>query len=156
MLHLCGLVSLSMIILGVVIGYGEDTIKPFVEYFIDAMSEQNPDFAPDEADTGEMIALMTRILPAAQAAMWVMILFAGWYVSCAIVRVSGRAKRPADVIPADLRMTRTALLVFGGGLALSFVGGVPGLIGSVISGAFAGGFILAGLAILHNRVATRP
>ncbi|MCP4317599.1 MAG: DUF2232 domain-containing protein [Hyphomicrobiales bacterium] len=156
MLHLCGLVSLSLIILGVVIGYGEETVRPFVDYFIGVMSEQNPEFVPDDASKDEMTAFMTRVLPAAQSAMWVMILFAGWYLACGIVRISGRAKRPADVIPADLRMTRTALFVFGAGLALSFVSGAPGLVGSVISGAFAGGFMLAGLAMLHHRLSGRP
>lgn len=152
MLHLCGLVSLSLIILGVVIGYGEDTIRPFVDSFIDIMGEQNPEFEPDDASKNEMTAFMTRVLPAAQSAIWVMILFAGWYVACGIVRVSGRAKRPTDIIPADLRMTRPALFVFGAGLALGFIGGAAGLIGSVICGAFAGGFMLAGLAMLHHRL----
>ncbi|MEX3008201.1 DUF2232 domain-containing protein [Hoeflea sp. TYP-13] len=156
MLHLCGLVSLSLIILGIVIGYGEETVRPFVDYFIEVMGEQNPDFKPDDVSADEMAAFMTRVLPAAQAAMWVLILFAGWYLACGIVRVSGRAKRPADIIPTGLRMSRIAMLIFGAGLALGFVGGPIGLIGSVISGAFAGGFILAGLAMLHHRTFGRP
>ncbi len=156
MLHLCGLVSISIVALGFTIDYGEDVVREIVENLVAALSQQNPDFQPDEVYTNEMVSLMTRLLPALQAAMWVIILFAGWYFACRIVRLSGRAKRPVDAIAATLRMPRLALLFFGVGLALSIMGGTPGLVGSAISGAFAGGFILAGLALLHDRTAGRP
>lgn len=151
MLHLCGLVCVSLIVLGIVIGYGEDVVQEIVERLFAILAEQNPEFQPDDEYRIDMIGFMTRILPALQAMMWVTILFIAWYLASAIVRASGKAKRPTDSIPASLRMSRISLLIFGAGLALSFVGGAIGLIGSTISGAFAGGFMLAGLAMLHHR-----
>ncbi|WP_136658697.1 DUF2232 domain-containing protein [Nitratireductor sp. XY-223] len=155
MLHICGLVSLSLIILGYAVGYGEEIIRPVVENVFAILAEQNPEAQVDAEVTTEMVAFMTRVLPALQSAMWVIILFTAWYLACGIVRVSGRSRRPADFIPAALRMSRLGLLVFGAGLALSFVGGAAGLIGSVVSGAFAGGFMLAGIAMLHHRTLGR-
>lgn len=152
MLHICGLVSLSLIILGFAVGYGEDLVSEVVGNVFAILGEQNPDMQIDELSRQDMVAFMTRVLPALQAMMWVIILFTAWYLACGIVRLSGRAKRPADLIPAGLRMSRLGLLVFGAGLALTFVGGTIGLIGSVISGAYAGGFMMAGLAMLHHRV----
>ena len=155
MLHICGLVSLSLIILGYAVGYGEEVVRPVLEEVISILAEQSPQNQPGVDVTAEMVTFMTRVLPALQSAMWVIILFTAWYLACGIVRVSGRAKRPADFIPAALRMSRLALLIFGVGLALSFIGGTVGLIGSAISGAFAGGFMLAGLAMLHHRTLGR-
>ncbi|MCR9139136.1 MAG: DUF2232 domain-containing protein [Alphaproteobacteria bacterium] len=155
MLHLCGLVCVSLIILGFAIGYGEDVVGEVVERLFAILAEQNPEFQPDAEYRNDMIGFMTRILPALQAMMWVTILFVAWYLASAIVRASGRAKRPADSIPAGLRMSRLSMLIFGAGLALSFGGGAIGLIGSTVSGAFAGGFMLAGLAMLHHRTIGR-
>lgn len=155
LLHLCGLVCVSLIILGFAIGYGEDVVREIVERLFTILAEQNPEFQPDAGYRDDMIGFMTRVLPALQAMMWVTILFAAWYLASAIVRVSGKAKRPADVIPAALRMSRLSMLIFAAGLALSFGGGAIGLVGSTISGAFAGGFTLAGLAMLHHRTIGR-
>ncbi|WP_419910551.1 DUF2232 domain-containing protein [Hoeflea sp.] len=155
MLHICGLVSLSLVILGYAVGYGEEIVAEVVENLFAVLGDQNPEFQPGTEGQSEMVAFMTRVLPALQSAMWVIILFTAWYLACGIVRVSGRAKRPADFIPAALRMSRLALLIFGVGLALSFIGGTLGLIGAAISGAFAGGFMLAGLAMLHHRTLGR-
>jgi len=156
MLHLCALVSISLIILGFAIGYSPEMIGAVVNDLFSILEEQNPDFRPDESVRGDMIAFMTRFLPAVQGMMLVIILFTAWYLASAIVRASGRAKRPADSIPATLRMSRRSLVALAIGLALSFLGGTIGYIGSAISGAFAGGFTLAGLAMLHQRTIGRP
>jgi hypothetical protein len=155
LLHLCALVSASLIILGYAVGYGEDIVREIVDNLISILAVQNPEFQPDEVYRNDMIGFMTRFLPALQALMWVGILFGTWYLASIIVRASGRGKRPADVIPASLRMSRLSMLIFAAGLALSFVGGAAGLIGSTISGAFAGGFMLAGLAMFHHRTIGR-
>ncbi|MCY6381413.1 DUF2232 domain-containing protein [Hoeflea prorocentri] len=155
MLHICGLVSASVIIVGYAVGYGEALVSEIVDSVVTVLDEQNPEIQFDKTRMLEMITPVTRVLPALHAFLWVIILFTAWYIACGIARLSGRAKRPADVIPTGLRMSRLGLLIFGAGLALSFAGGKIGLVGSVISGAFAGGFMLAGLAMLHHRVMNR-
>jgi hypothetical protein len=160
MLQICGLVSLFLIIAGMLTDYGEETLRPAVEYLYEAIEEQNPDLVLDDAEkdraTAETTRLLTRIMPAMTAGTLVLFQFASWYVACAIVRLSGRAKRPADHIPSELRMPRAALLAFGVGLALVVFGGTPGLVGGVIAGAVGSGFVFAGLAMLHQRLASRP
>lgn len=151
LLHLCGLVTFSLIVLGVAVGYNAALVGAVVDNLNAIFVEQGSEFAVAPSDRAELVATTTRLMPAAQAMMLVQLLFGGWYVATAIVRVSGRARRPADDIPASLRMSRLAILIFGAGLLMSFAGGPIGLVGSVVSGAFGGGFILAGLAIMHDR-----
>ena len=105
---------------------------------------------------GELTCLLTRVLPISMAGTLVLLQFSSWYVACAVVRISGRAKRPADYIPSELRMPRAAVLVLGVGLALMFVGGKAELVGGVITGALGSGFVLTGLAILHQKLASKP
>jgi len=82
-------------ILGYAIGYGEEIVGEIVGNLITVLSEQNPDFQPGPDYTSEMISFMTRFLPALQAALWVVILFAAWYIAGRIVRVSaGQDARP--------------------------------------------------------------
>ncbi len=156
MLHLCGLLTASLIVAGAVAGYGEAIVGEVVDSLFSMIQEQNADFQPGSADRAEMVSFMTRLLPAVYASMQVMILFSAWYIASAVVRASGRAKRPADLIPVALRMSRLALLALGAGLLLSLAGGTLGLIGATVAGGFAGGFILAGLAMMHSWTMGRP
>ncbi len=155
MLHLCALMSASIIIAGVVTGYGPEIAGEVVGLFISILQEQNPEFQPDAAYKAELTGFTMRFLPAAYASIQVGILFATWYIASAIVRASGRARRPADLIPVGLRMSRLSMLALGAGLLLSLASGPLGLIGSTVAGGFAGGFILAGLAMLHHRTTGR-
>lgn len=156
MLHLCGLVAVSLIMAGSVIGYGADIIGGPVDALFAMMQQQNPEIQLDSADRTAVIAYFTRLLPIIAAATQVMILFCSWYIASAVVRISGRARRPADVIPVGLRMSRLSMLVLGAGLLLCLASGPLGLVGSTVTGAFAGGFILAGLALVHHRTSGSP
>ena len=156
MLHLCALVTGSVVISGYVIGYGTDVASEFVDAFFSLLQQQNPEFRPSSAEHADAIAYMTRLLPAFYAAMQVVILFCAWYITAAIVRTSRRARRPADAVPANLRMSRLSILVMAAGLLLSFASGPLGFVGATLSGGFACGFILAGLAMLHHWTSGRP
>lgn len=158
--QICGLVSLFLIIAGTLINYSEETLRPMVEFMFSTLGEQYPEMqlSDDERDAvlAETTRSFTRLMPAMAAGYLVLFQFTSWYVACAIVRVSGRAKRPADYIPAELRMPQAALLVLGVGMVLMLIGGTAGLIGGVITGAVGCGFILSGLAILHQKLASKP
>jgi hypothetical protein len=54
-------------------------------------------------------------------------------------------------MPSTLRMHRNAIFFFLAGLALTFMGGVPAVIGALVCGTFGAGFVLAGFASLHFR-----
>lgn len=158
--QICGLVSLFLLIAGALVNYGEDLLRPMVELIYETLGQQDPSLALPEEEKAQILAettaMLTRALPVSTAGTLVLFQFASWYVACAIVRVSGRAKRPADFIPSELRMPRAAVFVLGVGLALMLVGGPAGLVGGVLTGAVGSGFVLTGLAILHQKLASKP
>jgi hypothetical protein len=48
-------------------------------------------------------------------------------------------------------MNRHAIFIFLAGIVLTFVGGVPAMVGAVICGTFGAGFLMAGFASVHFR-----
>ncbi len=156
LLQLCLLVVGGLVVVGAAMGYGPDMVAGVVDQFFSVMSEQDPDLAVNDADRAMYADFFLTALPVVQGALWVLILFSALYVALWIVRLSGRGRRPKDDLPASLRMSRRSLYIFGVGLALTFFGGAPALVGAVICGAFAAGFILAGFAIFHFRTRGKP
>ncbi|AZN72451.1 DUF2232 domain-containing protein [Georhizobium profundi] len=151
LLQLCLLVIAGLVVVGYSMGYGPAMIGEIVNQFLDIMAQQSPDFQPDAAERQAYASFFLTALPIVQGALWVMILFGSFYLAHAIVRMSGRQRRPKDDVPASLRMSRTSLYLFAVGLIMSFFGGGIALIGAVIAGAFAAGFTLAGFAVMHHR-----
>jgi hypothetical protein len=49
LLHLCGLVTLAVIVVGVMIGYGPELIDRLVDVLFTSVAQQQSDFAPDAA-----------------------------------------------------------------------------------------------------------
>lgn len=151
LLHLCGLVTLAVIVVGVMIGYGPDITDQMVDILIASLREQQPGFAPDPAATAQTKSLVLLMLPALQGGIWVVLLFNAYYIATRIVAASGRGLRPREDIPSSLRMNRNSIFIFLAGLAACFFGGVPALVGATVVGAFGAGFLLAGFASLHFR-----
>ncbi|HCL66841.1 MAG TPA: DUF2232 domain-containing protein [Rhizobium sp.] len=151
LLHLCGLVALAVIFLGVMIGYGQELTDQMIDMLMTSVQSQDPAMAPDPASIDQIKRLMVLMLPIVQGGMWVMMLFAAYYIAVRIVSQSGHALRPREDIPSALRMNRNALFVFLAGILACFVGGVPAMIGATICGTFGAGFLLSGFASLHLR-----
>lgn len=151
LLHLCGLVSVSVIVLGVTIGYGPELTGQMVDLLAASLSTQDPTLAPTPADLDRIKSLMVLTLPIVQGGMWVLMLFAAYYIAARVVNMSGHALRPREDIPSALRMNRNAPFVFLAGILACFVGGVPAMLGATICGTFGAGFLLAGFASLHLR-----
>jgi ribosomal protein L9 len=116
-------VCIGLVAVGVAMGYGADFVDQLVDIFVATIKESNAAYSPSPEGIAEMKQFFLYALPAIQAAMWVTILLAGWYVASAIVRMSGRSKRPKDDIPSQLRMPRTAAIALAVGGAMSFVDG---------------------------------
>ncbi|MGK6312749.1 DUF2232 domain-containing protein [Neorhizobium sp. DT-125] len=151
LLHLCGLVTVAVIALGVVIGYGPELTGQMVDAMTEALKTQEPAFTPDPAGMEQTKAMLVLMLPLVQGGIWVMLLFAAFYIAVRIVSRSGRALRPREDMPSALRMNRHAIFIFLAGILLTFLGGVPALIGAVICGTFGAGFLMAGFASIHFR-----
>ncbi|MBB3539609.1 DUF2232 domain-containing protein [Rhizobium sp. BK399] len=151
LLHLCGLVTIAVIVVGVMIGYGPELIDRLVDVLFGSLAQQQPEFSPDPAVTAQTKALVLLMLPAIQGGMWVVMLFAAYYIATRIVSASGRGLRPREDIPSALRMNRNSIFVFLVGLAATFFGGMAAMIGATVVGTFGAGFLLSGFAALHFR-----
>lgn len=151
LLHLCGLVTLAVIVVGVMIGYGPELTDQMVDVLISSVREQQPAFVPDPAATAQTKALVLLMLPALQGGLWVIMLFAAYHLATRIVTASGLNLRPREDIPSALRMNRNAIFIFLAGLVACFAGGIPALVGATVLGAFGAGFLMAGFAALHYR-----
>ena len=151
LLHLCGLVTFAVIVVGVMIGYGPELIDRLVDVLFTSVAQQQSDFAPDAAVIAQTKSLVLLLLPAIQGGMWVVMLFAAYYIATRIVAASGGGLRPREDIPSSLRMNRNTIFIFLLGLAATFLGGIPAMVGATVVGTFGAGFLLSGFAALHFR-----
>lgn len=151
LLHLCGLVTIAVIILGTMIGFGPELVSRMVGAMVKSFADQPGAMMFDEATAERTAATLVIVLPMMQAGMWLAMLFAAYYFATRIVSQSGQGVRPREDMPSALRMHRNAIFIMLAGVALTFIGGVPAMIGATIAGAFGAGFLIAGYASLHYR-----
>ena len=150
-LHLCGLITVSVIILGTMIGYGPELVSQMVDLMMASVQASESTFKPDPAALSQTKSLLVLMLPMIQGGLWVMLLFAAYYFASRMVRSFGKGLRPREDIAAALRMHRNAIFIFLGGIVLTFFGGIAAMVGAVLCGTFGAGFIMAGYASLHHR-----
>lgn len=154
MMRLCALVAVAVALTLLATGYSRGTASDIISAAIKALSTQDPTFSMDAAVLAQVTAFYYYLLPLNQAVMSVITIFAAYYFSAIIVRTTTQALRPREDMPSALRMNRDSIYVLGVGLALLIAGmvahnNVLTIVGSSIAGAFAGGFMLAGLAAFH-------
>ncbi|MFB2551122.1 DUF2232 domain-containing protein [Ensifer soli] len=154
--HICGLVTLSMIITGAIIGYDGSLSDRMVDMVIETLKTQEPLYDPDAAAVVQIKSVFALALPLVQGAIWVLLLFCAFYVAARIVGLSGTGLRPRDDLPSALRMSRHAIFVFLAGLILAFLGGTPAVIGALVCGTFGAGFLVSGFAVMHFRTRGKP
>lgn len=151
LMHLCGLVCIGVIFLGVMIGYDAELVSNMIDALMQSLTERDPTVAATMGSTAGIKSTMLLTLPIVQGGMWVIMLFAAYYLASRIVAASGNALRPREDIPSALRMNRNAPFIFLAGIVACFIGGVPALIGATVCGTFGAGFLLGGFASLHQR-----
>jgi hypothetical protein len=149
--HLAMLVTLGMIIVGVIIGYDGTMSDRMIDIVMEALKAQEPGYNPDAASIAQIKSIFAIALPMVQGAIWVLMLFAAYYIATRIVQTSGKSLRPREDMPSTLRMHRFSIFAFLGGLLLAFMGGVPAIVGALVCGTFGAGFLLAGFAVFHFR-----
>lgn len=151
LLHLCGLVTVAVIILGTMIGFGPEFIERLIDAMAKSFASQPDGMVLDTAVLTGMQKTLLITLPMMQSGMWLIMLFAAYYFATRIVSRSGQGVRPREDMPSSLRMHRNAIFIMLAGVALTFVGGAAAMIGATITGAFGAGFLIAGFASLHFR-----
>jgi hypothetical protein len=142
--NLAVLVTLGMIIVGVIIGYDGSMSDRMIDIVMEALKAQEPGYNPDAASIAQIKSIFSVALPMVQGAIWVLMLFAAYYIATRIVQTSGKSLRPREDMPSTLRMHRFSIFAFLGGLVLAFMGGVPAIVGALVCGTFGAGFCLPG------------
>lgn len=151
LLHLCGLVTAAVIILGTMIGFGPELVASMVDTMARSFAAQPNGLALDPTALESTKRTMVLLLPAMQAGMWLITLFSAYYIASRVVAQSGQGVRPREDMPSSLRMHRNAIFIMLAGVALTFAGGAAAMIGATVVGAFGAGFLIAGFASLHFR-----
>nr|WP_314087889.1 DUF2232 domain-containing protein [uncultured Shinella sp.] len=154
--HLAIMVTLGMIAVGAIVGYNDEMAGKLVDIVIETLKAQEPLYNPDAAAIAQLKTVFSLALPLVQGALWVFLLFAAYYIATFVVRISGKGLRPREDMPSTLRMHRNAIFFFLAGLVLTFLGGVPAIIGALVCGTFGAGFVLTGFASLHFRTRGKP
>jgi len=150
-LHLCILISVAVVILGWMIGYGPDLVARLIDVIMTSVQNSEPLFEPDVEGLARAKSMFVLTLPIVQGGLWVILLFAAYYFATRLVGAFGQGLRPREDIPAALRMHRNAIFIFLAGILAMFFGGVAAMVGAVVCGTFGAGFLMAGYASLHKK-----
>jgi hypothetical protein len=145
------MVTVAAIVIGVITGYDDSLASLVVDQVVVAMKAQDPLFDLSPAAIAQIKSAFHIGWPMMFGTLWVMILFAAYYIANRVVQLSGKNLRPREDMPSTLRMHRYSIFAFLGGLVLAFTGGALATIGGLICGTFGAGFLLAGFAVFHFR-----
>jgi hypothetical protein len=152
LLHLCAIVSLAVIVLGMMMGYGPELVSGVVDAMLKAGSGPSGTTLPEGVSADQLKAALLTMLPMMQGGFWVVLLFAAYYFATRIAQATGKSLRPREDMRAALRMHRNSIFVFMIAITPTFFGGVIAIIGAVVCGTFGAGFLLSGYASLHHRL----
>jgi hypothetical protein len=81
LVHLAGLVTVGMVIVGYIVGYDSSVSDIMVDMVIEAVKAQEPLYNPDAAAIAQLKSIFTLALPLVQGAIWVLMLFAAYYLA---------------------------------------------------------------------------
>ncbi len=135
------------------IGYGPELIGQMVDALFGSLAAAGAAVSSvDASATAQTKSLLLLMLPAhpGRACGWSCCLRPITSPRASCMRPAARL-RPREDIPSALRMNRNAIFIFLAGLAATFFGGVPAMIGATVVGTFGAGFLLSGFAALHFR-----
>jgi hypothetical protein len=101
------------------------------------------------ADVERLTQIVMAIAPVSVAAVWFAFANLNLWLAALVTHKSGRLSRPWSDLTL-ITLPRVLLPIFAGAVALSFTGGMPGLLATSLATAILMGYLLVGLAILHN------
>jgi hypothetical protein len=156
MKQLCVIVAGVIALTLALSGYGRETADAIIAAATASMAAQDPAFSSDQSMINQISLVYYYLLPINQALMAVVTIFAAYYFSAIVVRMTTQALRPREDIPSALRMTGDSIYAFGSGVIVLAAGVASDnnmliIIGASVAGAFGGGFLLAGLAAFHQK-----
>lgn len=138
--------SLMVLLLGPDMTRYQAAIDQMIPVIHETLGADNEVWTPEA--TENLRTLLTRALPAVMAIVWITIALFNMWLGGAIAKGSGHALRPWPNFHA-LEIPNAMVIAFAVALALSFVPGILGLIGTGFAGAFLIAYLLQGLAVIH-------
>lgn len=106
------------------------------------------DGATPGADTERMLDAIIQIAPAAATLVAMFTLTLNLWLSGRIVLTSGRLRRPWPDL-RSIEIPQIVMLILAAALALSFAGGMLGMLSQIASAALLMAYLLVGFAVLH-------
>jgi hypothetical protein len=116
-----------------------------------AQTELAPDAPltlPGVSDPKRLIEFLAEAIPPAAAVIATITNTVNFWLAARVVKFSGRLTRPWPVL-ADMRLPRSVPALLAVAVALSFVGGLLGLIAGVVGASLLMAFGFLGFAVLH-------
>lgn len=144
---MAGVIALLMVLLlGPDMTRYQAAIDQMIPLIHETLGADNEIWTPEA--TENLRTLLTRALPAVMAIVWITIAVFNMWLAGAIAKGSGHALRPWPNFHT-LEIPNAMVIAFAVALALSFVPGIIGLIGTGFAGAFLIAYLLQGLAVIH-------
>lgn len=103
-----------------------------------------PGLAPDD-----VARVLIGIAPALLAASTLFMLVANAYLAARAALISGQLEHPWPAVADSLALPAVCAILFAVACGLVFVGGLPGMLASIVATALGAGFALQGLAVAH-------
>jgi hypothetical protein len=122
----------------------EDALTPILQ----SLAAETP--FPHEVDLRKLARLLALATPPVVAGSTLLMLMLNLWIAARVAEVSGRLPRPWPDIPHELRLPRTFAPVLFAAIAVSFVGGLAGVISAIVAAALGMAFSLQGLATIHD------
>jgi MFS family permease len=127
-----------------------------IDRVVPMMEQMQPGLVVTPEMKAELASAMGIIAPPMYAGVYLLMLFAGYYVAVRILSALKRNVRPREDIRSSLRMNRLAIVILLVGVGLAFTSPPLSVIGSSFAGAVAAGFMLGGYALIHDLVRDKP
>jgi hypothetical protein len=105
---------------------------------------------PHGMDLHQLARMLVLAAPPVVAASTLVMLMMNLWIAARVAEVSGRLPRTWPDIPHELRVPRIYAAVLLAAAAVSFAGGLPGLVSAIVAAAIAMAFSLQGLAVIHD------
>ncbi len=155
----CAAIAAAMVILVIpTFGSDEETFRAGLRTAFERMltEPRRTPATPLDADSPEAqrtIEFLVAAMPLAAAAVATMTNSLNLYLAGRIVRVSGNLKRPWPDLAA-MRFPPRAHMAFAAAIVLSFMPGLVGTVGGIVTAALVLAYAILGFAVLH--AITRP
>lgn len=150
LLHTTLAAALGIVCVGFLSGYtSEGMVADATVALSEALAQlQSTAPPPTTAELEPLVRLYVALLPFLTAILMLAITVFNLWLAAIVARASSRLQRPADRF-SMVTLPNEILAGFVAAALLAFLPGAFGEIGAVFAGAFAGGLMLIGLAVLH-------